>query len=297
MNTPTRLNDEKARGFEQDEHGEWWHEFSDGRRVRGKYVPCKCCRREFITWRQESRYCSLECEKSRYQRAVPETRACAWCKRDFLGRPNQRFCSHSCAAAKMHARGARTTTKRQHAETLINGTNPRYSQDDSGQWWYTSAGRSSAGRRTRAFVATCERCKKKFLTNINHRKAQRFCTRQCGGKGRRREGLKGIAASNWQGGRLVERGYVLLWSPDHPSCEKKAKPYVFEHRLVMEKVLGRYLKDNEHVHHRDGQRSNNSESNLELWTTSHPYGQRVEDKVKWAREILKLYGDLYPDSA
>jgi len=33
----------------------------------------------------------------------------------------------------------------------------------------------------------------------------------------------------------------------------------------------------------------NRESNLELWSSSQPKGQRVEDKVAWAREILALY--------
>lgn len=48
----------------------------------------------------------------------------------------------------------------------------------------------------------------------------------------------------------------------------------------------------EHVHHKNGIRNDNSVDNLELWTTSHPYGQRVEDKIKWAKEFLKGYGIL-----
>lgn len=63
------------------------------------------------------------------------------------------------------------------------------------------------------------------------------------------------------------------------------------HRLVMEQHLGRKLLAHENVHHKDGDRSNNSIMNLELWSTSQPAGQRVQDLVDWAYEILALYDE------
>lgn len=65
-----------------------------------------------------------------------------------------------------------------------------------------------------------------------------------------------------------------------------------EHAWVYEEYLGRELHSHEEIHHRNGDRSDNRLSNLELWSTSQPAGQRIEDKLKWAEELIQLYGPL-----
>jgi|tagenome__1003787_1003787.scaffolds.fasta_scaffold20729567_2 hypothetical protein len=96
--------------------------------------------------------------------------------------------------------------------------------------------------------------------------------------------------SNWRGGRTRhKRGYVMIWVPGHPRALTGKGQYVFEHILVMEEILGRYLLPEENVHHRNGAKDDNRPENLELWTRPQPVGIRVNDGIAWAHEILIRY--------
>lgn len=88
-----------------------------------------------------------------------------------------------------------------------------------------------------------------------------------------------------------DKEYINIYKPDHPNCSKQG--FVKEHRLVMEKMIGRLLERHETVHHKNGNRKDNRPKNLELWSVRQPKGQRVEDKVEYALEILRIYAPEY----
>lgn len=82
----------------------------------------------------------------------------------------------------------------------------------------------------------------------------------------------------WKGGRTMDSdGYVLVKAPEHPHANNHG--YVREHRLVMEKKLGRYLLPTEVVHHRndDGDKADNAPSNLELYDSN---GDHIREHIQ-----------------
>ncbi len=88
-------------------------------------------------------------------------------------------------------------------------------------------------------------------------------------------------------GCLTAQGYRLIRRAGHPNANKNG--YLTEHKFVMSKKLGRPLMKGETVHHKNGIRTDNRPDNLELWTSAQPSGQRVEDLISFAVELLTKY--------
>jgi hypothetical protein len=95
-------------------------------------------------------------------------------------------------------------------------------------------------------------------------------------RGRERRYIEGHHRGHFKGGRQKNySGYVYVLSLTHPYRDHHN--YVFEHRLVMEQYLGRYLLPEEVVHHINGIIDDNRIENLEVLTrTEH---NRIHDKL------------------
>jgi len=81
-------------------------------------------------------------------------------------------------------------------------------------------------------------------------------------------------------------GYVWVYLPDHPNAMSNG--YIYEHRLVMEQYLGRFLRNNEQVQHKDGVQDNNNIGNLELWVDDPKLGlirDTISDKIRKTKDV------------
>lgn len=89
---------------------------------------------------------------------------------------------------------------------------------------------------------------------------------------------------NWKGGKYkTAHGYINICLPNHPYTN--AGSYVFEHRLIMEKHIGRYLKPEESMHHVNGIKDDNRIENLKLFISESEH-QKHHAKLK-KRGLLK----------
>lgn len=84
---------------------------------------------------------------------------------------------------------------------------------------------------------------------------------------------------SWKGGTYTRDGYKKIY-------DSSRRKYRFEHRIVMQKLLGRRLRKHESVHHKNGIRDDNRPENLELWTIRQVPGKRISDLISF---VTKYY--------
>lgn len=119
---------------------------------------------------------------------------------------------------------------------------------------------SSIGR-----VFTKERCEKIRLSKIGKKRPP--LTKEW--KEKISLSHRGEKAYQWKGGKSLHNGYLMVTVPHHPFTDSRSR--IYEHRLVVEKFLGRYLKRKESVHHRDENKTNNVPENLMAFASENAH--------------------------
>lgn len=207
---------------------------------------CPICSCEFTPASNRAKYCSVDC-KGKARGAAN----CERCGSEFYVKAGSggRFCSTACWYAFNEAQTARVPC-------LVCGV--EFKRIEGQRACGAECGAVLRRRRERR---ACERCGERF--EVKRSSAQRFCSRSCA--------LTGVGMNN--GGRAVSapagtrrpttNGYVTI---------KLDVGWMLEHRHVMTDHLGRALLPTETVHHRDGDRANNTIDNLELRVGRHGRG-------------------------
>ncbi len=126
----------------------------------------------------------------------------------------------------------------------------------------------------------CLTCNKEFNASLNLRK---YCSPLCYFKT-----LKGKGNPNYKKGKMIKKdGYILIYKPEHPFLN--SHQYVYEHRLVMEGFIGRYLSSKEVVHHINGNKSDNRIENLILFKDIKDHSKHhYEIKTDKEKEKMRL---------
>lgn len=77
--------------------------------------------------------------------------------------------------------------------------------------------------------------------------------------------------------KINSRGYATIFMPEHPHKMGGSGSRVYEHRLIMEKKIGRYLDGDEVVHHLNGKKDDNRPENLYLTTKGGHRGVELRE--------------------
>ncbi len=208
--------------------------------------------------------------KSNIERRNEMIKNCVLCNKVFKSyHLPQQFCSYKCAAIfKAKQRPKRSILKK--CLYCNKEFKVAFSEIKVGKGKFCSNTCSGFYRRT-GINSFCKICNKPIVIRKNRvsQKEGNFCSYKCKGIAHSKY-FRGEKCANWKGGRGKSRGYICILKPSHPSANGSG--YVREHRLVMEKYLGRYLETFEFVHHRNKIKDDNRIENLQIVTKKTHFG-------------------------
>lgn len=242
-------------------------------------------------------------------RGQQDTRPCAVC-----GVPVTRYLSErnidvawTCSRV---CNGTRNMADRIAAGTRVQPIKPRKGDESTcvicGNMFYRSPQMLRRGRVTCSkrcadvakakppVIKQCEVCGKELRLKPSQA-GIRYCSKICDGIGRTKRPLD--REHNGRPARMDDKGYVMVYQPDHPN--KSFSGWQYEHRLVVENVIGRYLRTDEAVHHINGVKHDNRPENLEVLSpaehskiTVRELWEQIERERAELAEYRRRFGPL-----